>query len=66
MPTVAELPAIAHTSRRYGRRLLLRPRIWSILASELAALSPMLDSDLTVVRAWSAPSASCSLAALDA
>jgi hypothetical protein len=58
MPTVAELPSIAQTSPRYGRRLLLRPLVWSILSADVADLLPMFDSDLTVVRAWSAPSAS--------
>jgi hypothetical protein len=36
----------------------LRPLVWAILAAGAAELVPMLDSDLTVVRAWSAPSAS--------
>jgi hypothetical protein len=66
MPTVAELPSIAETSRRIGRRVRLRPLVWAILASGAAELVPMLDSDLTVVRAWSAPTASSWYPAADA
>jgi hypothetical protein len=58
MPTAAELPSIAETSRRIGRWVRLRPIVWAILAAGAAELVPMLDSDITVVRAWSAPSAS--------
>ena len=56
MPTVAELPSIAVTSRRRGRRLFLRPLVWSIFGAGAAELVPMITADLTLVRAWHAPS----------
>ncbi|HWB23118.1 MAG TPA: hypothetical protein VG652_09550 [Gaiellaceae bacterium] len=59
MPTVAELPSIADT-RRPGRRRLLRPLIWSAITTGAADLAPLLDSDFTLVRAWSTPFASAS------
>jgi hypothetical protein len=58
MTTVAEHLPIDTTGRKPGRRLLGRPGVWSALAAAAAELAPMLDSEHTVVRAWTAPSAS--------